>query len=94
VRLALERAAGMATTLRGGWMSGAEDRPLPLTVEERRALSLSAHGLVVAEVAGAMRASPEVVHVWLASAVDKLRARSKLEAVLVALRDGLIDPSP
>jgi DNA-binding NarL/FixJ family response regulator len=75
-------------------MSSLGDRSLPLTAEERRALSLSADGLVVTEVAEALRASPEVVHLWLSSAIEKLRAGSKLEAVLVALRDGLIDPSP
>ena len=67
-------------------MSHPGDRSLPLTVEERRALSLSATGLTVTEVAEAMGTSPEVVRLWLASAIDKLGARSKLEAVLIAGR--------
>ena len=39
-----------------------------------------------------MDTSPAVVRVWLASAVDKLGARSKLEAVLIAGRTGQLDP--
>jgi hypothetical protein len=34
------------------------------------------------------------VRLWLASAVGKLDARSKLEAVLIASRRGELDPSP
>ena len=67
------------------------NRTLPLTIEERRALSLSATGLIVTEVAKAMDASAAIVRLWLASAVDKLGARSKLEAVLIADRLGELD---
>jgi DNA-binding NarL/FixJ family response regulator len=84
----------MATTLSEVSMSSPGDRSLPLTVGERRALSLSARGLTVAEVAEAMCGSPLTVHVWLASAIDKLGARSKLEAILIADRRGELDPSP
>jgi DNA-binding NarL/FixJ family response regulator len=48
----------------------------------------------VTEVAEAMCASPDTVRVWLASAIDKLGARSKLEAVIIAARRGEIDLSP
>jgi DNA-binding NarL/FixJ family response regulator len=75
-------------------MSSSVDRSLPLTVGERRALSLSACGLTVAEVAEVMCDSPSAVQRWLASAIDKLGARSKLEAVLIADRKGEIDPVP
>jgi DNA-binding NarL/FixJ family response regulator len=75
-------------------MSSPDDRALPLAEGERRALGLSARGLVVAEVAEAMCTSPDTVRAWLASAVEKLGARSKLEAVLIALRRGLIDLPP
>jgi two-component system response regulator DesR len=74
-------------------MSSSVDRSLPLTVGERRALSLSARGLTVAEVAEAMCDSPSAVQRWLASAIDKLGARSKLEAVLIADRRGELDRS-
>jgi two-component system response regulator DesR len=75
-------------------MAAPDDRPLPLTVEERRVLSLSARGLSVIEVAGALGTRAAVVHVWLASAMEKLGARSKLEAIIIAARRGEIDPSP
>jgi two-component system, NarL family, nitrate/nitrite response regulator NarL len=66
-------------------------RAFRLTVEERTALSLSARGLVVTEVAEDMGASPADVRLWLASTIDKLGARSKLEAVLIADRTGQFD---
>jgi two-component system, NarL family, response regulator DesR len=64
-----------------------------LTDGERRALSLSAQGAVVPEVAEAMCTSPDTVRAWLASAIAKLGARSKLEAVIIAARRGDLDPS-
>ena len=74
-------------------MSSPGAPPPPLTGSERRALELSARGLGVAEVAEAMRTSPSAVRVWLDSAIDKLGARSKLEAVIIAARRGEIDLS-
>ena len=70
------------------------NRLLPLTMGERRVLSLSATGLVVADVAEALGVSAEEVGARLASAVDKLGARSKLEAVLTAARRGELDLTP
>jgi DNA-binding NarL/FixJ family response regulator len=75
-------------------MSSPGNRSLPLTVEECRALSFSARGLGVSEVAEAMGTSSEVVRVWLASGIEKLGARSKLEAVIIAARRGEIGLSP
>ena len=66
-------------------------RPARLTAKERAALSLSATGLDVAEVAEALNESPHAVRGLLASAVRKLGARSKLEAVLIALQTGEIN---
>jgi two-component system, NarL family, response regulator DesR len=63
----------------------------PMSVEERAALSMSATGLSVTDVAGTLAVSPDLVREWLASAVEKLRARSKLEAVLIADRVGELD---
>lgn len=70
------------------------DQSTPLTLGERRALTLSARGLTVAEVTEAMCASPDLVCMLLASAIRKLGARSKLEAVIIASRTGELDPSP
>jgi DNA-binding NarL/FixJ family response regulator len=69
-------------------MSSPGNRSLPLTIEERRALSFSARGLGVTEVAEAMGTSSAVVRVWLATGIDKLGAHSKLEAVVIAARRG------
>ena len=66
-----------------------------LSPAERRALSLSGTGLVVSDVAAIMGVPPDLVRTWLGSAVQKLRARSKLEAVILAVRTGQIDlPTP
>ena len=78
----------MSKTLLGVSMSLSGGRSLPLTSQERHALELSATGRVVGEVADAMGVSPHVVGEWLASAIDKLGARSKLEAIIIAYRRG------
>ena len=66
-------------------------RPSRLTAKERAALSLAATGLDVTEVAEVLNEAPHTVRGLLASAVRKLGARSKLEAVLIALRTGEIN---
>jgi DNA-binding NarL/FixJ family response regulator len=76
------------------WMSSSIRGTYPLTAEERAALSLSATGLVVTQVAETMHVPPDLAREWLASAVEKLGARSKLEAVLIADRTGQLDPLP
>jgi DNA-binding NarL/FixJ family response regulator len=81
----------MATTRYEVSMSSPGDRTLRLTTEKRRALRLSARGLSVTEVAEAMGASRALVRVWLASTIDRLGARSKLEAVIIATRRGDLD---
>jgi len=75
-------------------MSSPDARSLPLIAGERRALGLSARGLVVAEVAEATGTSPGRVRMLLASAIVKLGARSKLEAVVLAARRGELELSP
>jgi DNA-binding NarL/FixJ family response regulator len=61
-----------------------------ITDEERAVLAASAVGLSVTEVAARLDRSPEHVRQMFASAIRKLGARSKLEAVIIALRRGLI----
>jgi LuxR family transcriptional regulator, quorum-sensing system regulator SdiA len=65
---------------------------LDLTVEERRALALSASGLGVAAIAEAVNQSSEMVRQSLESVRKRLGARSKLEAVIIGVQRGLIDP--
>ena len=74
-------------------MSPSIGRTGTLTPGERAALSIAATGLGVADVAEAMGVPPERVHEWLTSAVERLGARSKLEAVLIAGRTGQLDLS-
>jgi DNA-binding NarL/FixJ family response regulator len=71
--------------------SGGSDSQDPwITEEERAVFRASATGRSVAEVAELLGRPPDDVRRVFASAVTKLGARSKLEAVIIALRRGLI----
>jgi DNA-binding NarL/FixJ family response regulator len=61
-----------------------------ITDEERTVLAASATGLGVTEVAARLDRSPEHIRLVFASAIRKLGASSKLEAIVIALRRGLI----
>jgi DNA-binding NarL/FixJ family response regulator len=67
---------------------------LAFTRRERDVLAVSARGAVSSEVASELGLTEQQVRAALASAMGKLGARSKLEAVVVALRDGAIDLAP
>ncbi len=62
-----------------------------LTVMEHLVLRLSATGLTTAEAADHLDISPDEVRRHVAGAMAALGARSKLEAVVLALRLGLVD---
>ena len=62
-----------------------------LSERQRAALTLSAAGLTSAEVADVLGISVAEIRAHLSSAIAVLGARSKLEAVIVALRSGLIE---
>ena len=62
-----------------------------LTELERLVLRLSATGLTTAEVAAELGMSPDEVRRHMARVMAALGASSKLEAVLLALRLGLVD---
>jgi DNA-binding NarL/FixJ family response regulator len=64
----------------------------PLTRSEHDILAASARGASVRQVAGELGLPEGEVRAHLASAIRKLGARSRLEAVLIALRLGVIDP--
>jgi DNA-binding CsgD family transcriptional regulator len=69
----------------------AEARPaVRLSVQERRVLACSADGLTYAETAAAMHISVSTVGRYIDQAVRKLDARSRLHAVVLALRAGII----
>jgi len=67
------------------------DRPVRLTPEELKILAASASGLTVSEVSATLGYPRGTVELCLEESIRKLRARSKLEAVLIALRHRLID---
>ena len=56
-------------------------------------LRLSAAGMLSGEVAERLGMSPDEVRRHMASAMAALGARSKLEAVMLAVRLGLVDLS-
>jgi len=70
-------------------VSSAQD--FRLTLEERCVLAVSATGKSAAEVANYLAHSPQAVRQSFVSAITKLGARSKLEAVVIAYRHGLIE---
>jgi len=61
-----------------------------LSPQQRTVLALSATGLGTAEDAAALQLPVHEVRAHLTSAIALLKARSKLEAVIFALRRGLI----
>jgi DNA-binding NarL/FixJ family response regulator len=93
---------GVPAALSGGWrahrvmcsegeqMLSSVSEDSWITDEERAVLTASARGLNVREVADQLGAEPDAVRQSIASASAKLGARSKLEAVIIALRRGLI----
>ena len=66
-------------------------QPRALTMMERLVLRLSVTGLLTHEVADHLGTSPDEVRRHVAGALAALGARSKLEAVVLALRLGLIE---
>ena len=65
-----------------------------LSAQQQAVLALSATGLISAEVAETLQLPVQAVRTELASAIRTLGAHSKLEAVIIALRLGLIDLPP
>jgi DNA-binding CsgD family transcriptional regulator len=64
--------------------------PPPLTTREADILRLLATGRTAAEVAADLGTSADAVQAHLRAAMVKLGARSKLEAIIKAVRAGLI----
>ena len=65
-------------------------RASALTGIERLVLRLSATGLTTAEVAEELGIAPDEARQHVARVMDAFGARSKLEAVVLALRAGLV----
>ncbi len=72
-----------------------QHRSRTLTAMEHVVLRLSATGLTTAEVADHLGIDPDEVRRYVAGAMAALGASSKLEAVVLAVRRGLVDlPAP
>jgi len=84
-------AAGARMANEAGERRGPGGTVAPLTRSEHDVLAASARGAGVVEVARGLGLPEREVRAGLASAVRKLGARSKLEAVLIALRRGDIE---
>jgi len=67
-----------------------EPRRRALTERERQVVEQFARGLSYAQVAGVLDISSNTVRTYVRAVYDKLRVTSKTEAVMVALRLGLV----
>jgi two-component system nitrate/nitrite response regulator NarL len=63
-----------------------------LSPQQQTALALSGTGLSTTQVAAALQIPVHEARAHLTSAIARLNAQSKLEAVIFALRHGLILP--
>ena len=70
------------------WRRGHDARPAPIELAVLRA---SATGRSTAEVADVLGVDPEAVRGHIAGAIAALGVRSKLEAIVLALRAGWIE---
>jgi len=68
-------------------MHGPQLKPL-----ERHVLELAAYGLSTADVSERLGVPEDSARAHTRTAIAKLGARSKLEAVIIAIRLGLISP--
>ena len=94
-----ELTAAIATVARGGLyldpevasvMGEREFDPEQLSAREREVLVLAAKGLSSKEVAGKLFISERTVQPHLASIYDKLGSKNKTEALLLALKYGVV----
>ena len=94
-----ELTAAIATVARGGLyldpevasvMGERDFDPEQLSVREREVLVLAAKGLSSKEVAGKLFISERTVQTHLASIYDKLGSKNKTEALLLALKYGVV----
>ena len=94
-----ELTTAINTVARGGlyldpevasFMGSDDFSPEPLSAREREVLLLAAKGLSSKEVARRLFISERTVQTHLASIYDKLGSRNKTEALLLALKYGVV----
>ena len=88
-----ESMCGYAAESRGDENGNGSARPT-LEPPERRVLELIAEGLSNKEISERFGVPVEAVRAHLFSAIEKLGAHSKLEALIIAIRHGLIRLPP
>lgn len=96
---AVRRVAGGEVVFDGNLLAGVLDKltgrstppGVALTAREREALLLLAEGASTEEMGERMGVARNTVRNHVQRILEKLGARSKLEAVVIARRDGLID---
>lgn len=94
------RGGGARAVLAGSWtraegspVESSSDPAPPLTPRETEVIELLARGLSYNEVASVLTVSANTVRTHVRSIYDKLLVCSKTEAVMAALRLGLIQPA-
>ena len=95
---AARRAAQSPTAFTAQDLAGAMRRRMQrpavsLTPREGQILQLLGSGASIAEVAGALYISPSTAKTHMAKIYDKLDAANRTQAVMSAVRLGLIDPA-
>jgi DNA-binding NarL/FixJ family response regulator len=99
---AIRAAARGAAVFPAGLLAAATSRTGPtrarpgmdLTEREREVLRLLAQGKATDEIAGELFLSHHTVRNHVRNVLAKLQAHTKLEAVIVAAREGLVDLGP
>ena len=85
----LEGAAADANG--AGRKEGPDTQRAPLTPREREIVKLLAHGLTGEEIAKELVISPETVRIHVRNARRRLGARTRPQAIALAIRSGQID---
>jgi DNA-binding CsgD family transcriptional regulator len=67
---------------------------MSLSPREREVLSLLADGCRGRELAAQLRVSPETVKTHVRNSMRKLDARTRVEAVVIAIEQGLVSRAP
>lgn len=84
----------LQSVLRSGSPGEPQDPYQSLTVREREVLLLVANGMTTQEIADRLGLSPNTVHRYRTSLMQKLQLHNRLDLLRYCIRRGLIDPRP
>ena len=74
----------------GGYSNNEQELPFSLTKREHQVLVLAARGLSDKEIAEHLNAAQRTISVHLANIFNKLNVRNRVQAVVEAIRHGLL----